>query len=340
MKKVIIATDFWHQASGVAKATEEISQYLVKNGFTVTVVHPKLFFNLPNIFYSEYRVAFFLRRKIKKIIEREKPDHIHIVSEGPIGFAVRTICSRKKIPFTTAYHGNVPDYIEHYINIKSNAIIAVTYAYLRWFHNGAVSTMVSTKSLQEKLEHHGFRHLVICPLGVDVELFKKNNDLRVRQQNIFTHPVFVYFGRLAKEKSVEEFLQCHLEGTKLVIGSGPIGKQLQKNYPDAIFTGQKTKKELVDLLSICDVFVFPSRTETFGLVVLEALSCQIPVAAHNVMGPRDIITNGVDGFLGENLQEAAIKCLQLSRENCRRKALTFSWEKSGQTFINNLAAIR
>lgn len=197
--------------------------------------------------------------------------------------------------------------------------------------------MVSTESLKSELEISGFKNVVVVPLGVDVNHFVRNPASPLPK---LSKPVFVYFSRLAPEKSPEEFLRLKMPGTKLVIGDGPDRKKLEKKYgKENMFVGYKRGQELVDWLSLADVFVFPSRTETFGLVVLEALACGIPVAAHDVMGPRDIITEGKDGYLSENLAEAAMKCLSLSRDDCRAKAIQYSWEHSAEAFIKNLAFI-
>lgn len=335
MKKIIIATDLWKpQVNGVVTATEKVFDFLSNNGFEVIVVHPGLFLKLPNIFPNDPSVKIPLpkSKEIISLIETEKPDYIHIVTEGPIGFTTRAICIKKKIKFTTAYHGNIPYYIEHYVKVRIKLVFKAVYDYYRWFHRPAAATMVSTQSLREELESRGFKNLVLSPLGVDVDFFKRKNI----RNNSFVQPVFVYFGRIAKEKNIEEFLSCDLPGTKLIIGSGPLESKLKIQYKDAIFMGYKSKEDLVDLLSACDVFVFPSLTETFGLVILEALACGVPVAAHEVMGPKDIITQGVDGFLDADLKKAALACLNLSRDKCRHKALQFSWENAGKTFVKNL----
>jgi glycosyltransferase involved in cell wall biosynthesis len=197
--------------------------------------------------------------------------------------------------------------------------------------------MVSTESLKKELEATGYKNLVIMPLGVDTQLFTRNP---APQLPTLPKPVFVYFSRLSVEKNPEEFLKLSLSGTKLVIGDGPLRKKLEKKYATGhMFVGRKNGQELVDWLSLADVFVFPSRTETFGLVALEALACGIPVAAHDVMGPHDIVTVGKDGYLSENLAEAAQKCLPLLPEDCRAKALQYSWENSADAFLQNLFLI-
>ncbi len=336
MKKIIISTDTWRpNFDGVIRHIEELSLRLESKGFEVVILHPRLFFSIPVIFYPEYSITFFAKSKIKKIIKTEKPDYIHIATWGPLGLSARRACLDQKNKFTTAYPTHFPEYAKIYI-LKSKFLFDLIYAYLRWFHNAGNRTMVSTESLKKEADEYGFKNVVVSPLGVDVDFFKENASVS-KEHDGFKHPIFAYLGRLAKEKNVEEFLECVLPGTKLIIGDGPIRPDLEKKYcKNTFFAGKKMGKELVDLLSVCDVLVFPSLTDTFGLAIVEALACGIPVAAHNVIGPKDIITNGVDGFLDENIEEAAIKCLSISREKCREKALKFSWEKSADYFIRNL----
>jgi glycosyltransferase involved in cell wall biosynthesis len=331
VKKIVVITDAWApQVNGVVTVLQKTNELLEEHDFSVTVIHPGLFRTVPIFFYKEIRLALFPARTILSIFDTEQPDFIHIATEGPLGLAARKICKKKKLKFTTAYHTHFPLYIK----MRTGFLTGSIFAYLRWFHSPAAATMVSTQSLADELASHGFKHLKISPLGVDTELFKRNDYTTVPE---FPKPIFMYFGRIAIEKSVEEFLQCELPGTKLVIGNGPQRKQLESKYgKSATFIDYQKGQGLVDWISRADVFVFPSRTETFGLVVVEALACGVPVAAHSVMGPKDIITPGVDGFLSENLTEAALKCVGLSPEYCRKKAMQFTWENSVQAFISNL----
>jgi len=335
MTKILLVTDAWApQRNGVVTVQNKLISLLTARGHSVDVIEPNQFRTFPLPMYPEIRLALFARRRVAKMIEEIQPDAIHVMVEGPLGWAARSVCLKQGIPFTSWYHTHLQLYVKAYLR----GFLRPIHALLRRFHAVATRTYVSTESLKQKLESHGYKNVVVVPLGVDIELFTRDASLAPGQ---FPKPVFVYFGRLAIEKSPEEFLKLDLPGTKVVMGGGPLLPMLQKKYPEARFLGAyKVGKEFVSRLSQCDVFVFPSRTETFGLVVLEALACGLPVAAHDVMGPRDTITNGKDGYLSEDLQEAALKCLALSRDDCRAKALQYSWEHSVDAFIKNLAFIR
>ncbi len=338
MRKILIATDSWRpHMDGVVRHIDALIKEIKKIGVESVILHPRLFFSFSLPFYQDYRFTAHVRSKAKQIIKKEKPDHVHIMTSGPVGMAVRRICLENNIHFTTTYSTHFPNYAKEYI-LKSNVVFNMIYSYLKWFHNAGAKTMVSTMSLKEEVEKKGFKNVVVCPLGVDTEIFKSGSNKPDLLQKV-KRPVFVYLGRIAKEKNVEEFLKCRLPGTKLIIGSGPLKANFEIKYSDAIFAGEKRGQELTDLLSASDVFVFPSVTETFGLVILEALSCGIPVAAHNVMGPKDIISQGIDGYMDDNLAKAALKCLDIPRENCRKKALKFSWKRSADIFIKNLSQV-
>jgi len=335
MKKILLVTDAWApQVNGVVRVQDALISSLKTSGYDVVVIEPGQFRTIPTPMYPEIRLAIFSRRRIAKIIEELQPDAIHLMTEGPLGWAARSVCMKKGIPFTTWYHSH----LQLYVNVRLRGLLHPVYVLLKRFHATAVHTMVSTESLKWELTSAGFTHLVVVPLGVDTELFTRNP---APPLPALPKPVFVFFSRLAPEKSPEEFLKLDLPGTKLVIGDGPDRVRLEKKYGKKnTFVGYKRGQELVDWLSLADVFVFPSRTETFGLVVLEALACGIPVAAHRVMGPRDSITEGKDGYFGDDLREAALKCLDLSPENCRAKALQYSWKLSTDAFIQNLSPIR
>ncbi len=339
MKRILLVTDAWApQDNGVVRVQDVYISFLKARGYEIVIIEPEQFKTIPLPVYPEIHLAFFTRRRIAKMVKELQPDAVHIMTEGPLGWAARSVCMKREIPFTTWYHTRY----QLYVDVRLHGLLRPIYALLRRFHSTAVRTMVSTESLKRELESTGFRkNIVIVPFGIDTELFVRNPVPPPPAGGPLAKPVFVYFGRLAIEKNPEEFLKLELPGTKLVIGDGPLRPMLEKKYPEAYFFGRyKVGEKFVDQLSLCDVFVFPSRTETFGLVVLEALACGIPVAAHNVMGPRDIITHGKDGFLSENLQEAALKCLELSPTDCRKKAEQYNWEYSADEFLKNLFFIR
>jgi len=329
-------TDAWEpQVNGVVRVVSTTANILKDRGYEVTIIEPGQFISIPLPGYPEIRLALFPTQRIKKILKAVQPDAVHLMTEGPLGFAAAAVCAKEKIPFTTSYH----THFALYTQVRSLRLcMPFVYWYLKRFHRKSVAVIVSTKSLKEELERLGFaKNMVVVPLGVDTKRFVRNPapDLPA-----LPTPVFLFFSRLAPEKSPEEFLKLKLPGTKLVIGDGPDRARLEKKYgKENVFVGYKHGQELVDWLSLSNVFVFPSRTETFGLVVLEALACGIPVAAHDVMGPRDSITQGKDGYLSEDLQQAALACLTLSPNDCRAKALQYSWDRSVDLFIEQLSPI-
>lgn len=337
MKKIAIITDAWHpQINGVVTVFDHTVSELAAQGFETFVIHPGLFrHTMPLPLYPEITLALFPRRHLRALLRQYSPDAIHIATEGPLGLAARRYCTRKRIPFTTSYHTHFQLYLGVYI---STVVTPVITAWLRWFHRPAVRTLVSTPSLKAALEAEGFAHVEVWPLGVDLEQFVPQTPPSHLPQ--LKKPVFTYFSRLAEEKNPQAFFDLELPGSKLVIGDGPMRAGLEAKYGNAAhFAGYKRGKELVQWLSLSDVMVFPSKTDTFGLVVVEALACGIPVAAYDVMGPRDIITSGVDGYVSPDLHSAALACLELSRHACRAKAETYSWKHSAEVFVQKQAFV-
>ena len=329
--KLLLVTDAWRpQVNGVVTALGKIKESLERDGWDVLVIHPGLFRSVPLPGYPEVRLAVSAWRSMQRILIRGAPDCIHVATEGPLGWCARGLCRRYGWRFTSSYH----THFHLYAHARLRPLLHPIRVLLRAFHDAATYTMAATPSLKRELEAGGFNNMVLWPLGVDTKLFACRPSSRMPP---LAKPVFVFFGRLAPEKDPEEFLKLDLPGTKLVIGDGPERARLELRFgTQAVFVGYQYGRELVDWLSMCDVMVFPSRTDTFGLVILEALACGVPVAAHEVMGPRDIIQGGVDGMLDENLRKAALACLSLDRNKCREKALRYSWDASTAAFKKNL----
>jgi glycosyltransferase involved in cell wall biosynthesis len=328
MKHIVLITDTWvPQVSGVVTILQKARDLLEGRGFKVTVIHPGMFYSMPAPLYPELRLAWVTRPQMERMLLELQPDYVHIVTEVTVGLAARRACVKARIPFTSAYHTHFPLYVEAWLGFLAEP----TFGYLRWFHSAAVQTIVSTHALKAELERRGFKNLLVTPFGVDTELF-----VPAQNQGRNPKPVFVYVGRIAREKNVEEFLKMDVTGTKLVIGDGADRARLERKYPDVRFVGYKKGKELADMLAEADVFVFPSRTDTFGLVILESLACGVPVAAHQVMGPTELITEGVDGALDEDLARAARTCVGLSKDACRKKALTHTWSAYVDSFVASL----
>lgn len=336
MKKLLLVTDAWApQTNGVVTTLVATVAELRNRGIDVTIVHPGMFKRVISLpLYPEVRIALFPGRRMRQIFKQEHPEYVHIATEATLGLAARRECRSKHLPFTTSYHTHFPLYVSHYLRF-GRLVTYATSRYLRWFHSASKTVLVCTQSLKSLLEVEGYTRVEVWPLGVDTEKFIRNESGTPRSD--LERPIFICFGRVAREKNVEEFLATKLSGTKLVIGDGPQRVELERRYGrETLFVGYKRGQELVDWLSLGDVCVLPSRTETFGLVALEALACGMPVAAHDVMGPRDIITPGVDGMLGEDLAQAAFACLSLSRDECRKKALKYSWKASTDVFLNHI----
>jgi glycosyltransferase involved in cell wall biosynthesis len=260
------------------------------------------------------------------------PDAVHIATEGPLGSAARRWCKRRGMGFTTSYHTRFPEYLRARMPIP----VSLSYAYLRRFHSCATRTMVATQAMQVQLENRGFRNIVRWTRGVDVELFQP----RPQRLLHLPQPICMYVGRVAVEKNVEAFLALDLPGTKVVVGDGPARAELQRKYPATVFAGFQRDETLARHVASADVFVFPSRTDTFGLVLLEAMASGVPVAAYPVTGPIDVVRQGVTGMLDEDLAAAARAALLLDRGDCRNYALQHTWQAATQQFLANLCITR
>jgi glycosyltransferase involved in cell wall biosynthesis len=327
--RVLIATDAWHpQVNGVVRTLTSLADSATALGVAIDFLTPEGFPSIALPTYASLRVALPSRRDVARRIESAKPDAIHIATEGPIGFAARAYCRRRRLPFTTSYTTRFPEYIAARAPIPAS----LSYAVLRRFHGSAALTMVSTLSLMEELHARGFRNLRMWTRGVDTGLFAPE---RVAQLDLL-RPIFLTAGRVAVEKNLEAFLSLDLPGSKVVIGDGPQETELRRRFPDARFLGLREGSELAGLIAAADVFVFPSRTDTFGVVQLEALACGVPVAAFPVTGPKDVIGGHPVGVLDEDLRAACLGALNVSRKACRAFALTRSWTASARQFIGHL----
>ena len=329
-RRLLILTDAWApQVNGVVRTLETLGKDLAAMGHEVRYATPEGRFTLPLPTYSEIRLAVFPRRSLERMIDEFQPDAIHIATEGTIGLSGRAICLKRGIPFTTSFHTRFPEYVNARFPVIPREFV---YRFLRWFHGPATAMMVATPSLKSELESHGFRNVRIWSRGVDVSKFRRLPGAAIEAER----PYWLYVGRVAVEKNIEAFLSLDLPGTKIVIGEGPGRAGLERAYPKALFLGPKTGEELVRYYSASDVFVFPSRTDTFGLVMLEALACGVPVAAYPVQGPRDVIGDAPVAAMDADLRTACLRALAVPREACRAFALTRSWRSCTEQFISNL----
>jgi glycosyltransferase involved in cell wall biosynthesis len=332
--RIMIVTDAWFpQTNGVVSTLAQTAAWLGRFGHEVRVVTPKDYRSVACPSYPEIRLSVFPYRKVEKDIVAFAPQALHIATEGPLGMSARRFCLKWGVRFTTSYHTQFPQYLRARYPIP----LRVSYAVLRRFHGAAVRCMVSTPSMRKELGARGFQNLAHWPRGVDTEKFQP------REKDLFDHlprPVAAYVGRVAVEKNIDAFLSMPWPGAKVVIGDGPERARLQLQYPDATFTGYKFGDDLARHLSSADVMVFPSRTDTFGLVNLEAMACGVPVAAYPVTGPIDVIEDGITGALDEDLAAAALRALKVDPQACRARALKSGWDISSREFESNLVSCR
>jgi glycosyltransferase involved in cell wall biosynthesis len=331
--RILVATDAWHpQVNGVVRTLTSLARAASALGADIEFLTPEGFpsFGVPT--YPGLRVAWPNRREIAKRIEAVAPDAVHIATEGPIGWSVRAYCRRRKLAFTTSYTTRFPEYV----SVRTGIPDAVGYAVLRHFHAAAAMTMVATPSLKQELTERGFAKLGFWGRGVDTDIFNPDDPALLD----LPRPIFMTMGRVAVEKNLEAFLALDLPGSKVVIGDGPQKAALERKYPDVKFLGEKKGKDLTSHLAAADVFVFPSLTDTFGVVQLEALACGTPVAAFPVTGPLDVIADHPIGALDTDLRSACLRATGMSREVCRNFALQRSWENSARQFIGNLTALQ
>lgn len=334
--RILIVSDAWYpQVNGVVRTLSTVADELRKTGCRVCVIGPERFRTVPCPTYPDIRLAIDAPLSLPGLMDAYKPDAIHISTEGPLGFCARRYCLRRGLAFTTAYHTKFPEYIAARTRIPT----AWTYRIMRAFHGKAARVMVSTRSIEDELVGNGFTNIVRWSRGVDTALFRPRDRAFKKRFLADTRPIALYVGRVAVEKNIAAFLDMDFPGAKYVVGDGPQLKPLRRRYPDVRFVGMKTGQDLADHFAASDVFVFPSRTDTFGLVLLEALASGVPVAAYPVPGPLDVIGDAPVGALRENLAEAAGAALRLSPEACRAHALRYSWRNAAEQFLGNLVPV-
>lgn len=331
--KILIATDAWHpQVNGVVRTLNMVAQAARAQGAEIEFLTPERFCTIAMPTYPDLRLAMPTPGMIAHDITQAAPDAIHIATEGPIGHLVRRYCIARSLPFTTSFHTRFPEYVTARVPVPESWI----WNWLRRFHGASSAVMAATPALARELTGRGFANVALWPRGVDANMFHPQLDADLKLKR----PVFLSVGRVAVEKNLEAFLSLSLPGTKVVVGDGPARIALQRQYPDTVFLGAQFGEELARTYAAADVFVFPSRTDTFGLVLLEALAAGVPVAAFPVSGPLDVIGDEAVGVLDDDLRKAAIGALSLSREACREFALARSWQASAQAFLANIESVR
>lgn len=327
--RVLVATDAWRpQVNGVVRSLEYLASEAPSFGASIGFLTPGDFRTVPLPGYREIRLALASVGRIERAIKSMGPDSVHIATEGPIGWITRYVCQTRGYPFTTSYHTRFPEYLAERLPVP----LRWSYAALRRFHNSGDGIMVGSPTLEQALKAHGFRNLMPWSRGVDAVLFRP----RSVQPLAFPGPVFLYVGRIAVEKNLEAFLALDLPGSKVVVGDGPLRASLQARFPQVHFLGTRTGRALADVYASADVFVFPSLTDTFGIVILEALASGVPVAAYPVTGPLDVLKGTKAGALDKDLGKAAMKALKLKRSDARELALKHSWAACAKIFLREM----
>ncbi len=331
--RILIVSDAWYpQLNGVVRALATTRDRLAGLGHEVEVIGPERFRSMPCPTYPEIRLALTTPGRVGRLIEQFAPDAVHLATEGPLGWCARHWLERRRIPFTTSFHTMFPLYLK----LRAGIPESWSFALLRLFHNGAVRTMYSTETLRSVLARQGFQSLAQWVRGVDTDLFRPvpPADLELPR------PILMYVGRLAVEKNLDAFLELDTPGSKVLVGDGPQRTALESRYPDATFPGPRFGEELVAHYCAADVLVFPSKTDTLGLVMLEAMACGVPVAALPVPGPNDVVGDSGAGALDNDLGAAIRAALAIDSQVCRQHALRHTWDVSALQFLNNLEPVR
>jgi glycosyltransferase involved in cell wall biosynthesis len=327
--RILVATDVWlPQTNGVVRTLTSLSDALQRIGVEVAFLTPEGMRTVALPGAPDIRIALPNPRKVAAQITAFAPDAIHIATEGPVGLAARWYCGRRRKPFTTSFHTRLTDLLAARWPIPER----VTWGWLRWFHNGGRGVMTSSASLADELTARGFRNILRWPRGVDAQLFRP----RANASLGLLRPIFLTVGRITAEKNLPAFLSLDLPGTKVVVGEGPARDDLVRRFPKTIFLGVKDACDLARVYAASDVFVFPSRTDTFGMVLLEALACGTPIAGFPVAPTRDVVGTAPVAVLHDDLRRACLKALELSRDACRAVAQTMTWDDSARCFLDNI----
>lgn len=339
--RIMLITDAWEpQVNGVVRTMKRVIAECEEMGHEWEIVSPADgFFTIPLPTYSEIRLALGAKKTIAKRFDTFEPDAIHIATEGTLGMAGRAMCLKHKHPFSTSYHTRFPEYLAARFPVP----VSLGYKFVRWFHRYSGKVMVATPSMRLELEDHGFNNVVSWTRGVDTELFHPSKRIEEGAPGDpyegLPRPIFLNVGRIAVEKNIETFIEQDLPGSKVIIGEGPQLEQLKAKYPEAHFFGAKFGDDLATHFASADVFAFPSLTDTFGLVILEAMATGTPVCAFDAPGPRDIIPGSDAGVIDEDLAKASLACLDLDRDTTRKYAEQYSWRACADAFVENLAPL-
>ena len=330
--RIMIVTDAWEpQVNGVVRTLKQTRAELEKMGHTLDMITPLEFKTIPCPTYPDIALSLFPKKGVVEKIDKFGPDAIHIATEGPLGIAARSYAIKRKLPFTTAYHTRFPEYVK----ARTAIPLSLTYKFLRWFHDPSQAVMAPTDVVKNDLEKYGFTNVVLWTRGVDLNIFQPRTEKLLNTN----HPIFLYVGRVAVEKNIEAFLELKLPGSKWVVGDGPALEELKAKYPEVSYLGVLQQEELAKVYSSADVFVFPSKTDTFGLVLLEAMACGLPVAAYPVTGPIDVIGTSQAGAMSVDLREACLAALNIPREIARKHAEKFSWQAATEQFVAHLQPV-
>lgn len=330
--RIALVTDAWlPQVNGVVRTLQSVRRELEQMGHAIEFVSPDQYGSLPCPTYPEIRLAVARAATVGRRIEAFLPDAVHLATEGPLCLSARRWCLRNHIPFTTAYHTHFPDYVAKRTGLPAEWF----WRYIRWFHGPAQAVLVSTRTVRESLRVHGIAQVRHWGRGVDLDCFSPDAPAPAAFAEL-ARPIQLYVGRVAVEKNLEAFLSTSHPGSQVVVGDGPARAQLERTYPQAHFLGPMSGRDLAGAYAHSDVFVFPSRTDTFGLVMIEALACGTPVAAYPVTGPVDILT-AQTGAMREDLNGAIAAALRLDRRDCAAHGRSFSWQTSARQFLDGLA---